>query len=150
MLIEELNKLRDGIRSLDYNALRAAIRGESIPNDFAHDLVFKCVVAGIRYHNGSAQQLSRRRLHPSIERALNAFMSLEPKATMELWEDWFDKGRSEEFQDFFDEHMTEENECEWAEWYEFPKDVHDVAPYDHDIKRDEALECRGSQRAHPG
>ncbi|KAM0244095.1 hypothetical protein ACHAP5_006577 [Fusarium lateritium] len=72
MLIEELDQLRDGIRPLKLEVLRAAIRGQAVPESFPHDLVIKCVVAGIRYHGGFAHELRDRSPHSSIERALNA------------------------------------------------------------------------------
>ncbi|KAF4973151.1 hypothetical protein FSARC_495 [Fusarium sarcochroum] len=72
MLVEDLTKLRDGIRFLKYGDLRAAIRGESVPEEFPHDLTTKCLVAGIRHHDGFAQDLRRKTLHPSVKRALNA------------------------------------------------------------------------------
>lgn len=48
MLVEELKTLREGILPLELDPLRAAIRGESVPDDFPHQSVYKCPVAGIR------------------------------------------------------------------------------------------------------
>ncbi|RBQ72279.1 hypothetical protein FVER14953_07590 [Fusarium verticillioides] len=72
MLIEELESLRDGIRPLKFDVLRAAIRGESVPEDFPHELACKCLVAGIRHHDGFALEIRGKSGHHSIERAFNA------------------------------------------------------------------------------
>ncbi|TVY77480.1 hypothetical protein Focb16_v007912 [Fusarium oxysporum f. sp. cubense] len=72
MLVEELEKLRESIFSLEVDPLRAAIRGEAVPDDFPHELVYKCLVAGIRYHDGFAIELRGKSLHRSLERAFNA------------------------------------------------------------------------------
>ncbi|KAG7417316.1 hypothetical protein Forpe1208_v003854 [Fusarium oxysporum f. sp. rapae] len=72
MLVEELEKLRESIFSLEMEPLRAAIRGEAVPDDFPHELVYKCLVAGIRYHDGFAIELRGKSLHRSLERAFNA------------------------------------------------------------------------------
>ncbi|KAM0324969.1 hypothetical protein ACHAPQ_008191 [Fusarium lateritium] len=72
MPIEELTRLRGGIYPVKLDLLRAAIRGQSVPESFPLDLVIKCVVAGIRYHDGFAQELRSRSLNSSTERALNA------------------------------------------------------------------------------
>ncbi|KAF9766576.1 hypothetical protein IL306_000997 [Fusarium sp. DS 682] len=72
MLVKELKKLRDGIFSLELDPLRATIRGQEVPEDFPHELVYKCLVAGIRYHHGFAIELRGKSLHQSLERAFNA------------------------------------------------------------------------------
>ncbi|KAF4340715.1 hypothetical protein FBEOM_5374 [Fusarium beomiforme] len=72
MLVEELQALRDAIRPLALDPLRAAIRGQSVPKEFPHELVCKCLVAGIRSHDGFALELRGKSLHQSIERAFNA------------------------------------------------------------------------------
>ncbi|KLO90242.1 Uncharacterized protein LW93_5699 [Fusarium fujikuroi] len=72
MLVEELKTLREGIRPLELDLLRAAIRGEAVPDDFPHELVYKCLVAGIRYHDGFAIELRGKHLRQSLERAFNA------------------------------------------------------------------------------
>ncbi|EWZ46446.1 hypothetical protein FOZG_02585 [Fusarium oxysporum Fo47] len=72
MLIEELETLRESILSLELDQLRAAIRGQEVPDDFPHELVYKCLVAGIRYHDGFAIELRGKSLHQSLERAFNA------------------------------------------------------------------------------
>ncbi|KAL4723613.1 hypothetical protein ACLX1H_009253 [Fusarium chlamydosporum] len=72
MFVEELEKLRDDIAPLELDPLRAAIRGQEVPEDFLHDLTYKCVVAGIRYHDGFAAELRGKSLHQSLERAFNA------------------------------------------------------------------------------
>ncbi|EWG47509.1 hypothetical protein FVEG_07590 [Fusarium verticillioides 7600] len=72
MLVDELKTLRESLITLELEPLRAAIRGESVPNEFPHELVYKCLVAGIRYHDGFAIELRGKSLHPSLERAFNA------------------------------------------------------------------------------
>ncbi|EWZ84452.1 hypothetical protein FOWG_12247 [Fusarium oxysporum f. sp. lycopersici MN25] len=72
MLIEELETLRESILSLELDPLRAAVRGQEVPDDFPHELVYKCLVAGIRYHDGFAIELRGKSLHQSLERAFNA------------------------------------------------------------------------------
>ncbi|KAF5631720.1 hypothetical protein F52700_6642 [Fusarium sp. NRRL 52700] len=72
MLVEELKTLREGILPLDLDLLRAAIRGEAVPDNFPHELVYKCLVAGIRYHDGFAAQLRGKSLCQSLERAFNS------------------------------------------------------------------------------
>ncbi|KAF5562986.1 hypothetical protein FPHYL_5411 [Fusarium phyllophilum] len=72
MLIEELKTLREGILTLELEPLRAVICGEEVPDDFPHELVYKCLVAGIRYHDGFAIELRGKSLHQSLERAFNA------------------------------------------------------------------------------
>ncbi|KAH7254220.1 uncharacterized protein BKA55DRAFT_510385 [Fusarium redolens] len=72
MLIDDLENLRDGIRPLDLDELRAAIRGQSVPQNFLHELAYKCLVAGIRHHDGFALGVRGKSLHQSIERAFNA------------------------------------------------------------------------------
>jgi hypothetical protein len=67
MLIEELKKLRQGIHDLELDPLRAAIRGQSVPRNFPHELVYKCLVAGIRHHDGFATALQGKLLHTSLE-----------------------------------------------------------------------------------
>ncbi|KAM0244096.1 hypothetical protein ACHAP5_006578 [Fusarium lateritium] len=64
------------------------------------------------------------------------FMMLKPKATFDLWEEMNNRKHPGKFQDFFDEHMTEEGECKWAEWIEFPPDVEEIAPYDHLVSKE--------------
>ena len=72
MLVEELKTLRESILPLELEPLRAAIRGETVPDDFPHEIAYKCLVAGIRYHDGFAIELRGKSLHPSLERAFNA------------------------------------------------------------------------------
>ncbi|EGU87654.1 hypothetical protein FOPG_08537 [Fusarium oxysporum f. sp. conglutinans race 2 54008] len=72
MLIEELDRLRGGIRPLNLDMLRAIIRGQSVPEDFPHELAYKCMVAGIRHHDGFALEIRGKSLHHSIERAFHA------------------------------------------------------------------------------
>ncbi|KAF5983160.1 hypothetical protein FBULB1_3949 [Fusarium bulbicola] len=72
MLVEELKTLRESILPLDLDLLRAAIRGEAVPDDFPHQLAYKCLIAGIRYHDGFAIELRDKSLHQSLERAFNA------------------------------------------------------------------------------
>ncbi|KAF5681677.1 hypothetical protein FCIRC_5402 [Fusarium circinatum] len=72
MLIEELRSLRDGIRPLKLDNLRATIRGQSVPENFPHELTYKCLVAGIRHHDGFALEIRGKSGHPSVERAFNA------------------------------------------------------------------------------
>ncbi|KAM0200099.1 hypothetical protein ACHAPA_011782 [Fusarium lateritium] len=68
--------------------------------------------------------------------AYNDFATLEPKATFDLWEEMHNRAYPGKFKDFFDEHMTEAQEWEWAEWSEFPPDIHDIAPYDHLVSKE--------------
>jgi len=72
MLIEELESLRDGIHPLKLDMLRAAIRGQAIPEALSHELACKCLVAGIRHHDGFAVEIRGKSGHHSIERAFNA------------------------------------------------------------------------------
>ncbi|KAF5700610.1 hypothetical protein FGLOB1_10671 [Fusarium globosum] len=72
MLIEELKSMRDGIRPLKLGVLRAAILGQSVPEEFSHELVYECLVAGIRHHAGFAVEIRGKTVHHSIERAFNA------------------------------------------------------------------------------
>ncbi|KAM0324968.1 hypothetical protein ACHAPQ_008190 [Fusarium lateritium] len=53
-----------------------------------------------------------------------------------LIEEMHNRAYPGKFKDFFDEHMTEAQEWEWAEWSEFPPDIHDIAPYDHLVSKE--------------
>ncbi|KAF5574928.1 uncharacterized protein FSUBG_13988, partial [Fusarium subglutinans] len=57
MLVQELKTLREGILPLELEPLRAAVRGDAVPEEFPHELVYKCLIAGIRYHDGFAIEL---------------------------------------------------------------------------------------------
>ncbi|KAF5710529.1 hypothetical protein FMUND_9452 [Fusarium mundagurra] len=72
MLVEELKTLREAILPPELEPLRASIRGEAVPDDFPHELVYKSLIAGIRYHDGFAIELRGKSLHQCLERAFNA------------------------------------------------------------------------------
>ncbi|RSL88922.1 hypothetical protein CEP51_001473 [Fusarium floridanum] len=72
MLREELLKLREDLRQLDFDVLKAAIRGEVVPQDLSHDVTIRCLVSGIRHHDGFAEELRGKTQHESVIRALNA------------------------------------------------------------------------------
>jgi hypothetical protein len=72
MLRDELLKLRGELGRLDFNVLKAAIRGEAVPQDLSHDVTIRSLVSGIRQHDGFAEELRGKAQHPSVIRALNA------------------------------------------------------------------------------